>query len=151
MAHASLEETLAFCNKVREAGGADPLEALMPSIPQNENSCLIARNLNFDCEVSGGAYPDAENRWGKEALWEDGTDKWFMFVDDVETRYRIANYLGLKIETLQDGWDEIREGITLPKEIGNVAAEFDAWLDDPDNHQEFTPFVENVDQYEFNY
>jgi hypothetical protein len=40
---ATLQETLDFANKVREAGGADALDALMPSSPQEPGACLIAK------------------------------------------------------------------------------------------------------------
>lgn len=55
------QETLDFCNKVREAGGADPIDAFFPSVIGDPNSCLIANGLNFDCYISpkNGTYSKA--------------------------------------------------------------------------------------------
>jgi hypothetical protein len=44
-------ELLEFANKIREAGGANPLDALMPSTPSDSKACLIAQALNFSCVV----------------------------------------------------------------------------------------------------
>jgi hypothetical protein len=46
------DEILKFVNKVRDIGQADILDALLPSVPQDSQSCLIARNMNFQCTVS---------------------------------------------------------------------------------------------------
>lgn len=54
---ATPDEVLAFCNKVRELGHAALIDKLEPGVPKDLDSCLIARNLNFECRVQGyGAY-----------------------------------------------------------------------------------------------
>lgn len=106
---ATLDETLAFANAVREAGGGNPLDALMPAIPQDQHQCLIAKNLNFNCYVT--VYDKA----------------WGMYVEDKELALRIANNLGLTMDMSRvfDGFF----GVYLPPEIGEVASDFDAAQD----------------------
>jgi hypothetical protein len=123
---ASLEELKDFANQVREAGGANPLDSLMPAIPQNSNECLIALNLNFSCEVEGedtnysGAYDDLG--------YNNEEQVWCMRLEDYDTGKKIANKLGLNFEgeekdEYSGGWAQI----ILPAKIGRVAAAFDAW------------------------
>lgn len=89
-----------FCNKVRKAGGGNPLDALMPAVPQDSSRCLIARNLNFNCEVDTN---------------DEG--QWQMYVSDTETATKIAKALKLKVDYYNH--------IVLPPEIGQAAADFD--------------------------
>lgn len=118
---ATLDELLEFCNKVREAGGGDVLNELLPGVPYLDNACLIARNLNFSCRVSGGFMRNISWR----AQYDDHEMKWFMFVSDSEVRRKIADALDLPIdETLSR-----MPGILLPKEIGRAAAAFDSYHD----------------------
>ncbi len=98
---ASPEEVLEFCNRVRAAGGADPLPALLPGDPNNPNTCLVARNLNFDCRILP-----------KEFL----SSTWKMYVNDAALAKRIANALDLEHED---------NAVTLPPKIGQVARDFD--------------------------
>lgn len=111
---ATLEELLVFANAVREAGGGNPLDALMPAVPEDASQCLIAKNLNFNCTVAPGG-PDGE---------------WCMgFGGNQELRNRIAESLDLAI------WDYQPPTLTgssqyfviLPPEIGQVANDFDNW------------------------
>jgi hypothetical protein len=123
---ASLEEVLEFANKVREAGGGNPLDALMPAIPEDPSACLIAKNLNFKCRVE-----------------TDEADQWIMVVDSPELAGKIASTLGLDFYT-QTVWEyegrfyHTRHGgyvetkverpvIVLPERIGQVASDFDEW------------------------
>lgn len=131
---ASNEELIEFCNKVREAGGGKPLDALLPGIPMDSKACLIANNLNFHCQVGGcvgdGVTPADQNLISKVAS-EEG---WFMSVTDRTTRDKIAAALDLKtcdsIEEEYD-WDKQKTvrtewfSVLLPKKIGNVAHNFD--------------------------
>lgn len=125
---ASLETVLEFCNDVRYAGGANPLDALMPATPQNTQSCLIARNLNFDCKVT----PTDEH-------WVMETDK--SVVDKI-------------IDQLSDKWDIERyrnNAFVLPKDIGQVAADFDEWIDDVEaayeKSKDLLPYIERNGYY----
>lgn len=125
---ASLKRTLDFCNKVRKAGGGEQIKDLMPAVPQDINSCLIAKNLNFECAV------DREDEvW---TMWF-GTDR--------ETRDKVAKDLKLKRtlkRTERSGEDY---GVILPKEIGEVAATFDDVCD----HIEWNWVENDVDGGDF--
>lgn len=139
---ASIDEVLDFCNKVREAGGGKPLNALLPGVPTDSQSCLIAKNLNFECEVGG---LDGEPITDADAQKvEDSEDLWCMSLEDKEVRDRIA--IALNLETIdarkraeEDGqWIVSPDGewatqnvyaVLLPKAIGNVAHNFDAAWD----------------------
>jgi hypothetical protein len=114
---ASFEELLEFANKVREAGGGNPLDALMPSVPEDPTACLIARNLNFNCSVAGADYGFLES------LNLPLDDQWVMIVHDEDLARKIAEAIGTTY-----GWNkEDRDWqIILPKEIGRVASEFDS-------------------------
>ena len=46
-----LDELLKVCNEVRTAGGGSLLDALLPAVPADEDQCIIAKNMNFNCEV----------------------------------------------------------------------------------------------------
>ncbi len=110
---ASLAELKKFADRVRAAGGGNPLDALMPAVPEDASQCLIAKNLNFNCNVDGIGRNDqgvASSRWG-------------MHVEDSAIRNKIAEALGLPIVTAGDY--EQRETIVLPEEIGQVASDFD--------------------------
>jgi hypothetical protein len=49
--YADEAEVLDYCNRVREVGGADRIEALVPGHRSAAGSCMIARSLNFHCSV----------------------------------------------------------------------------------------------------
>jgi hypothetical protein len=72
--YATESELLAFANKVRQAGGANPIPALLPAYPSDPNRCLIALALNFECEVDSayvlGTYEDKTRRWGMRTTHE---------------------------------------------------------------------------------
>ncbi len=143
---ASIDETLAFANKVREAGGATPLLGLMPAIPQDANSCLIAKNLNFDCEVAG-VTRDILDAYDIEICGYENNDLiWGMFIDDEDTAIRISESLGLPlVNDIDDRGCSVQYIMILPAEIGKVAQDFDRWLDDPEAYDEFTEFVDHLD------
>lgn len=111
---ATLEETLEFCQKVREAGGGTPLHALIPAVPTDESQCLIAKNLNFNCKVFGVG----------------GNGKWAMWFDpeDIEIRNAISEKLSLipvERKTVEDLPQVSEVGVVLPDNIGRVAHDFD--------------------------
>lgn len=136
---ASMKEVLEFCTKVREAGGGNPLEALMPGIPEDAKSCLIARNLNFECIVgclyaeNGETVSDVNAiRTANEERARKHSGAWFMTLEDKETRDRIAASLELQSVNLfcrkrfpSDPKTHFYS-VLLPLEIGNVAANFDS-------------------------
>jgi hypothetical protein len=128
---ATLEEVHQFANAVREAGGGNPIDALMPAVPVSGQECLIAKNLNFNCSV-----------FQIEHLL---SARWAMILDDKDTRDRIATSLDLASvdidNTIQENGfygdnipyfdhkyhPESCWAIILPAEIGAVAHEFDEW------------------------
>lgn len=125
---ASFAELLAFANKVREAGGGNPLDALMPAVPEDASQCLIAKNLNFNCRVHSGPSRDDEILEGAY----DPREPWCMVTDDKDLRDRIAAALDLPILTWSDELmhsapRKTHYAVILPDNIGQIAAEFDAW------------------------
>lgn len=121
---ATLDELFEFANKVRAAGGGNPLDALMPAVPEDTSQCLIAKNLNFNCAVN--SHP----------VREDGSVisevRWHMSVADEATRDKIADDLGLEhydggedVEDEDGNYMTLEYGVVLPKEIGQVAHDFD--------------------------
>lgn len=129
---ASNEELLKFANAVREAGGANPLEALMPAVPQESEQCLIALNLNFDCKVEGTS--DQAEELGLEEFGEafedtSSSNGWSMYIGGPRAKKiarAIRKKLGLKFVEREES-TEIE--IPLPPEIGQAAADFDRLWD----------------------
>jgi hypothetical protein len=74
--HATAEEIIEFVNKARAAGGADVLDALLPSHKGNAYNCLIANALNFSCAVDGAF---TENSRGDRPATADEIH-WGMFL-----------------------------------------------------------------------
>jgi hypothetical protein len=112
---ATLEEVLDFANKVRKAGGGNPLDALMPAVPEDESQCLIAKNLNFNCRVEGST-ADVREKSEQDAPWS-------MYVEDGDVAQRIADAIGTEANPptyVEYDWE-----IELPERIGNVASAFD--------------------------
>lgn len=127
MARASMKELHAFANRVREAGGGNPIDALMPAVPKDSTQCLIAKNLNFNCVVAG---------WGINAQDEAKGIEWSMTVEDESTAQKIADAIDSEVREVWsvDEWDAFRDSdfdepagyaIPLPAEIGQIAADFD--------------------------
>lgn len=127
---AGKDELLAYANRIREAGGANALEALLPSIPGNQEGCLIARALNFGCKV----YPLTSLKNLKDGSWE-----WVMETPNDDTARKLAKGIGARTLRL-DYWQDVRAAkheietrlvVLLPKRIGNAAHAFD------EHHREF--------------
>jgi hypothetical protein len=134
MTRATLAELHSFANKVRAAGGGNPIDALMPAVPQDTEQCLIAKNLNFNCEVKGTIGYDFP------------FGSWVMELTDREIRDRIA--AALNLETAERNGDYCEPcakfyAVLLPDEIGAIAAAFDDAADNLDS------LVEAID-YDFN-
>lgn len=97
-------ELLDFANRLRRLGGANVIDAFMPSVAGSAKHCLIANALNFSALVSPCV---------------PGNGRWQMnFPDNVstETIDRIANALGLA---------RYGTGLILPQLVGNAANAFD--------------------------
>lgn len=113
-------EVLDFCNRVRQAGGANILNDLLPGIPLDSSACLIAHNLNFDCEITpqGGSHSDY-NGWVMKIRGSEA--------EEIE---QIANDISNEMDMAI-----VNEGISfsgsrffhlkLPSELAEVAAKFD--------------------------
>lgn len=139
-------EVLAFANKLREAGDADPIGALMPSTPGNSQACLIANALNFQSQVTllYESFPSyGVNNGGDEGSWI------MAFPENMdEDRIReIAEAVGCETITVWKAGNsaayinkpkgdghflldpyERRLVIKLPRLIGNAAHAFDRKL-----------------------
>lgn len=115
--YATEDEVLEFANKVRQAGGANILKALLPSEPNVPSQCLIANALNFSCHVSTGAaslgLPSGSFQWYMELPENIGSEK----------AKAIADYVGCELKTIDRGKLVFR--ILLPEHIGNAAHAFD--------------------------
>lgn len=118
---ATLEETLEFCQRVRKAGGGNPLDALIPAVPSDSEQCLIAKNLNFNCSVTGINISPLIT----------GQSPWAMTFDpeNVGIRDAIADELGLEKANYEwvGGLRHPIVAVILPPEIGQVAADFDEY------------------------
>ena len=110
---AEIDEVISFANNIRAAGGGSFIDGLMPSIPMEPNSCLIANALNFDCEVN----------------CHNGD--WYMEVDDGRIGRQIAEHLSLRFYggDEEDGEYFTTCEILLPPKIGYVAEAFDTYCD----------------------
>lgn len=128
---ATESELLEFANSVRRVGGADILEALLPSIPSDSLHCLIANALNFSCVVRG-VHP--------RRYYESGCPQWAMIphqqtngLSKNDLAQEIADALGL--ETIWNTHDSQEPAthlqdffelqVILPETIGNAALAFD--------------------------
>ncbi len=117
---ASLEELLEFVNHVRVAGGASPVDNLMPGVPHDATRCLIAANMPFDCIVTQCG---------------DGRTGWRMFVSDSALAHEIGNALGCVVRETPS----LKPFVVLPKEIGALASAFDSEVIDAD----LLPYVDD--------
>lgn len=107
---ASLETVLEFCNDIRNWGGGNPLDALLPAVPGHSESCLIARNLNFSCAVEPiEVHRDPEN--------------WIMTTD-----YEVVRNVLDKNNGKWDIEENSDTSFLIPPDIAAVAIEFDRWL-----------------------
>lgn len=105
------DELLAACNRIRIAGGAKPLKQLLPGHSNSAHSCLIARNLNFNCSITP--------RWRMSKTSRRVARNWNMYSND-ERLALVANALGVPLQR------EInRRYIVLPAELAASARAFD--------------------------
>lgn len=127
---ATEEELLEFANKVRAAGGANILDALLLSKRSQSSACLIARALNFDCEVN--QWKPTDNRISVD--WPSGNPKWVMMPQrgDGAHSEKLTRQLSkdLKLRLVRNMTRrhplEFVYGLLLPETIGNAARAFDA-------------------------
>lgn len=117
---ATHDELLDFCNKVRKAGGGEILGSLLPGYTGNSQTCLIAKNLNFQCSVVP-FYKMVEGKEVKQA------NKWVMSIHDEYVLYRVAEEVELTVDVRIKG-SEFEVCLILPEHIGNAADAFDREL-----------------------
>lgn len=142
---ATEDELLEFANKLRRAGNASLLDALLPSVQGDTHKCLIARNLNFDSmvepEFSEKRYADGSGVWVMTPTLNYRLKRKDSQVADIERANEqvraLAKAARLRTITIQERvYDKTREfdwhgeevervKIKLPKHIGNAAAAFD--------------------------
>jgi hypothetical protein len=120
--YAEEEDLLSFANRVRAAGGAEPLAALFPSTPLEPDACLIANALNFKSTVTT-PFDDEEN-----------SANYFTWGMVFPTRFTKSRVQEIAREVLGDDYDEesVRRHpgrkafvMVLPRLIGNTALAFD--------------------------
>lgn len=117
---ATVEELLAFANKVRETAGGDFLGALLPGHALDSAQCLIARNLNFHSEVL------PVDTYSEHLQWPSGAWKWMMAPSDPAVAELVAAKLDLElIDNPEEDSGEERKAVVLPEQIGNAAKAFD--------------------------
>jgi hypothetical protein len=114
-------ELLKFANAVRIAGGANVIDALMPSSTCNPETCLIANALNFGCRVDTGLLGNykgtSEPVWHMEFPWNMDNDRIAEIASKVPgARLRKKDVEGVRLE---------RHVMQLPQHIGNAAWAFD--------------------------
>ena len=115
---ATEQELLDFCNRVREAGGANILEELLPSIPGLGRECLIANALNFGCRV----WPVRRRPDGLFSEWQ------MQLPENItsEQAEAIAEAVGSPVVWPKpDQWGQEPPYVVLPEHIGNAAHAFD--------------------------
>lgn len=123
------QEVLDFCNTVRTAGGADILDSLLPGIPLNSQSCLIANNLNFDCRIEPEAEPDNFEGWNMiltNEVRDDVTGALVRHDESVnvlEIAEKISEGSGMFVNYEMSTVDEAY--ITLDSDLAEVAYAFD--------------------------
>lgn len=130
---ATEEELLEFVNKGRAAGGANILEALLPSTPSDRNNCLIANALNFNCEVDVIKYHDdiGETTWAMILPPNIGEDRAKSIAEALECELSVVRSvyevgLGYTDTPCEFDYPNAEVRIILPRHIGNAAAAFDA-------------------------
>lgn len=128
---ASLSELREFCNKVREAGGANPLDAILEAIPEEANECLIARNLNFSCKVQGVELEDVEIMDWQSKYDTSDDEPWGMFVDSEKLAHSICEATGC--DYVDQSVTKPLFAVILPPMIGNFANNFDETYRELDN------------------
>lgn len=140
---ATLEEAKQFCNNVREAGGVDALDDLLPAIPEDPSQCLIAINVNFDSQVN--IY--GTNKKGEyDQLGYDQSESVWKMETDGESAKLISEKLGLPITITTNRYDEGEtHRVALPAKIGRLAQEYDRWaaaeIEDVDPDSPFANYV----------
>lgn len=126
---------LEFANKLRAAGDADPLGALLPSTPGEEKACLIANALNFTSEVRPDLIVDRPTSSGSLAKHVHGY-VWAMVLPENMSEERVEELAGAvgcsTYRIPEDRFERSRYAnlngrlvIELPWEIGNAAEAFD--------------------------
>jgi hypothetical protein len=132
-------ELLEFANAVRTAGGANVIEALLPSVQRVPNACLIANALNFRCEVTyfgWGSIAEAPHEF-EDQYYRNVSPRWQMsFPENMDEAriHAIAKAVpGCRARRLRPSG---RLVMSLPEHIGNAAAAFDSG-------EAFQVFVDN--------
>lgn len=118
--YASEAELLDFANKVREAGGADVLDAFMPSTPKEPGHCLIANALNFGCKVVALFAP---TDLALTMPWQNDEEE-FQWVMDLPNNITEAQVKAL-LKATGCEYLKLKRQLKLPRHIGNAARAFD--------------------------
>lgn len=113
---ATADELIEFVNIGRKAGGANILDALLPSTPVSPTACLIANALNFNCSV-GVRYTDDRSTIH---AWPSGAWQWIMILPPNMSREQSTKIVrAYELELVK------ARHMLLPEHIGNAARAFD--------------------------
>lgn len=117
------EELRDICNEVRAAGGADPIKELVAGIVSDPRSCLIARNLNFECFICEEPYIYPSMR----ILSEPTRVGWVMVIDDYAIAQKISTKMGWPlVDAFFHAQDTSKPALKLPQDLAQSAIAFDA-------------------------
>lgn len=100
-----------LANVVRDFAGELPVDDLVPGVPGDSSSCVLANTFNCDCTVDGSTA-------------DMGTGIWYVYFEDKPYAEALAKELGNAV-----GWDEVREAysVRLPSQVGRIATQFDMY------------------------
>lgn len=123
----SEQELLKVCNQVREAGGVHTLTELEPGMDGEPDQCLIAINLNFDCEIDGRHLVEEDVEYQGEKYLDTSPKPWVMVIDSKEALHNIAEKMQWRIVTIEESplYPE-QKALLLPKELALSAEAFDS-------------------------
>lgn len=136
--YATETELLEFTRKLREAGGVDTLDALLPSQAHIPTQCLIANAVNFSSSVQPVARGQGINPY-KFSTFPSGAWQWFMIPGDVDVAtlaaavdcevvsvfYSNMFYSQHRMPGIAGELAAERLALPLPEKIGNTARAFD--------------------------
>jgi hypothetical protein len=119
-------ELLQFANDLRKAGGAAPLDALLPSLTNHKRECLLANALNFSSEVDHAdcLATDATGEF-TEALKAFNTPETESILWGMRTTVPIAEAITKEMGLTYVSGIGDTGVVLLPEHIGNAAYAFD--------------------------
>lgn len=111
-----------LANLVRNVGGFDPLDDLVPGIPNDSENCVLANTFNCSCLVGA---PSGSSRY------DDGSYAWHVGFEEEKYADALALELGEQVASEYSGNDYGESNniplfsVKLPQLVGEIAAKFD--------------------------